>query len=462
MKIVVSKLPNNYTIEIIKRTETMISGIWGDNFYERDYRIKGGDVVIDIGANQGIFTLFAVHRGARVYAVEPDIQNYKILERNIIHNNVTGHVTSFCCAITRKDGTAALFTPDSEYFCPSTFASTEFSHLQSISKYNNMAIKMSLVKALSLESLLSNVTEDTISILKINAEGAEMDILLGAHAHELHRVKRIVMETHAVYPEKELYRLVGELGFETISYEKRHGMYNTGYLYAEHSSHRRRQPRKKPVAILEIPSEIIFGNRVMANAGNSFSARSPVPETLCYKLKIDDSEGEVTCDPRNTIQFSEKGPHRIVLEVFDGQPQNKEDDVFSPDNEDYDCAEKIVWVFAPDYGPSLSAFFLIDRYKYYEFTVSHRKDFIIPAYKRSHEWEKTCISLEIKCEPHEGDVTSAGIYFVLNGMERRIKKTYEVFSFPCFPAESDFCFSFRSDFDFRLGLLWCTKQCPDS
>ena len=50
-------------------------------------------VFVDIGANEGYFTLLAASRGASVYAVEPSRHNLKLLETNITKNNYSSQVT---------------------------------------------------------------------------------------------------------------------------------------------------------------------------------------------------------------------------------------------------------------------------------------------------------------------------------------------------------------------------------
>ena len=48
--------------------------------------IKPGEILLDVGANIGIYTLYAASRGITVYAFEPMAENYHHLVRNIEHN----------------------------------------------------------------------------------------------------------------------------------------------------------------------------------------------------------------------------------------------------------------------------------------------------------------------------------------------------------------------------------------
>ncbi len=75
---------------------------WMDN-------IQQGDIVIDIGANVGMYSLMsAVSRSARVYAFEPEASNYNLLCQNIRLNNVQDKVTAYCAGNLDYDGFSVL------------------------------------------------------------------------------------------------------------------------------------------------------------------------------------------------------------------------------------------------------------------------------------------------------------------------------------------------------------------
>ena len=64
--------------------------------------IKGfqpGDKFIDVGANVGIYSLFAAFRGISVVAIEPDSLNYALLNQNIRINNYGEKILPFCLAM---------------------------------------------------------------------------------------------------------------------------------------------------------------------------------------------------------------------------------------------------------------------------------------------------------------------------------------------------------------------------
>lgn len=63
---------------------------WIEDFF------SAGDVFYDVGANVGVFSLYAaMKRGARVLAFEPMCSNYDVLNRNIFLNGQSGGITAY-------------------------------------------------------------------------------------------------------------------------------------------------------------------------------------------------------------------------------------------------------------------------------------------------------------------------------------------------------------------------------
>lgn len=69
---------------------------WIDGFGE-------GDVFVDIGANMGLYSVFAaLHRGVKVFAFEPEAENFALLNKNIRFNRLSENVIAWCCALTER------------------------------------------------------------------------------------------------------------------------------------------------------------------------------------------------------------------------------------------------------------------------------------------------------------------------------------------------------------------------
>jgi FkbM family methyltransferase len=62
---------------------------------------QAGEVFVDIGANVGMYTIWAAKtRGVRTFAFEPESQNYALLYRNIVMNGLSENVVAFCLALS--------------------------------------------------------------------------------------------------------------------------------------------------------------------------------------------------------------------------------------------------------------------------------------------------------------------------------------------------------------------------
>jgi len=72
-----------------------------------------GEVLVDVGANVGMYTIWAaITRAARVFAFEPESQNYALLYANIVRNGLTRQVTGYCAALSDEQSFSLLYLSD--------------------------------------------------------------------------------------------------------------------------------------------------------------------------------------------------------------------------------------------------------------------------------------------------------------------------------------------------------------
>ena len=71
-------------MNFITRPNTMDAQSVADMREYAQLDISPSDVVLDLGANIGAFTVLAAQKGARVIAVEPEPENFKILAANAV------------------------------------------------------------------------------------------------------------------------------------------------------------------------------------------------------------------------------------------------------------------------------------------------------------------------------------------------------------------------------------------
>lgn len=130
--------------------------------------VKTGDVVFDVGAGNGGYTLPFGASGARVYAFEPDRVRYNQLVHNISLNDF--NIKSYNWALSDSEGERQI-TTDGGF---------------------RGGVPCGLVKCMTLDSL----ARKPLDFIKIDVEGAEMDVLRGAR-HTLESLKPAVfVEVH--------------------------------------------------------------------------------------------------------------------------------------------------------------------------------------------------------------------------------------------------------------------------
>jgi FkbM family methyltransferase len=125
--------------------------------------IRPGDVVFDIGANVGFYTLLASKLAAHgsVVAFEPLPRNLALLERHLRLNEVC-NVRVLPIAVSSQSGTARFAAAHN----PAMGGLTDSGDLE--------------VTTASLDALIANGAIPRPSFLKIDVEGAEHDVLTGA------------------------------------------------------------------------------------------------------------------------------------------------------------------------------------------------------------------------------------------------------------------------------------------
>ena len=73
-----------------------------------DEYVRPGDVFFDVGANIGVFTVYAALKGAEVFAFEPESQNFARLNENILLNGCS-RAKAFCVGVAEAERLDTFF-----------------------------------------------------------------------------------------------------------------------------------------------------------------------------------------------------------------------------------------------------------------------------------------------------------------------------------------------------------------
>jgi len=167
------------------------------------YTPGGVKTVVDLGANIGVFSLWASHffPAKRIYAVEMEDSNYERLLANIAVNQLEETVIPVQAAIFHKSGSVGI----------RRLAGVGFHMINEREKVNT-------VKALSLVDFLSSTGIERIDLLKIDIEGGEKYLMTPENEDIFrNRVAYVFLETHSVndFRTEHGVAYLRRLGFET-------------------------------------------------------------------------------------------------------------------------------------------------------------------------------------------------------------------------------------------------------
>ena len=142
-----------------------IREVWFDETYRLPFTIKP-KLVIDLGANIGLTTVWLSQRYGceKIIAVEPDLNNALLAEKNIKDNGINGYVIR--AAISASDGVA-------------TFETSGDSNLGRVVASNDLKVGEQ-VRMISMSTLLNDLPKNQIiDLVKMDIEGGEQQLLSG-------------------------------------------------------------------------------------------------------------------------------------------------------------------------------------------------------------------------------------------------------------------------------------------
>jgi FkbM family methyltransferase len=183
------RLKNNMQLTVPTRMMHTYKECFFDESYTRNLpsSIQNSlNVVIDIGANVGYFSLsmFSFNPKARVFSFEPMKRNFQLLEEYRRANN-NFQLTAFNQGVGKEMGTLTLYHDASDEF---TTSATLFSDSDQPDKQE--------VPVVTLKYILEEQNIDGVDLLKVDCEGAEYDILYNTSFEDFEKIRSIAIETH--------------------------------------------------------------------------------------------------------------------------------------------------------------------------------------------------------------------------------------------------------------------------
>ena len=181
------------------------------------YKPQSEDIIFDIGAHMGFFTIKNANKVQRVFAFEPDLRNYGFLLKNIKLNKMA-NVIAYHYAVGETNG--------------SIFLKPSYGQGRTSVTATDTGIK---VDVRSIDSM-ANTINSSPSVIKIDTEGFEIPILKGAKkVLRKNKPKLLVASYHYPTEALEVVQYLSTKGYRCYKYDVPYTLQKAKetYIYAE-------------------------------------------------------------------------------------------------------------------------------------------------------------------------------------------------------------------------------------
>jgi len=157
---------------------------------------RPGDIVFDVGANIGVYSIRQASQGAIVYAFEPNHNAFSRLKQNISLNSLKNVI--LIPKAVHSNSSRVVFSIDPRSTLAGKVVTSE--ERPSLPNYVN-------IEAVSLDEFVESIKCPQINILKIDTEGSELEVLQGAAA-TLAKTGKIVLEYHSLKLKEQVIKTI--------------------------------------------------------------------------------------------------------------------------------------------------------------------------------------------------------------------------------------------------------------
>lgn len=178
----------------------------GKEYLRSGIILNDSDTVVDVGANIGLFAMYILRnlKHPTLYAIEPVQATYDVLCHNV-GQFTSGTVSLHNVALGSRAASEAEIT----FFTNMTGNSTEHPEIKKQQREALASLfteeelefiytqKQVRVPSTTLTAIMNDEDIQAIDLLKIDTEGAEVDILNGIDDADWTKIRQIVLEVHA-------------------------------------------------------------------------------------------------------------------------------------------------------------------------------------------------------------------------------------------------------------------------
>jgi FkbM family methyltransferase len=222
-------------------------------YFQEGVSILPGDIVFDVGANIGVFTLCAAKQGAHVYAYEPIPPSFEVLQRNVHLHGFDNIAQARNIGLSNRAEEKLMFHYPEWTVCDSWIVQDDWIELMTENWEDTLDLlqiadpdRYEAIRSLgpksrqrgavremiervsasqvqieckfdTLSAVIAQENLPSIGLLKLDAEFADWEILNGVKAEDWNRIRQVAMEVHVQSDAAPVSKFFREQGFSQVA-----------------------------------------------------------------------------------------------------------------------------------------------------------------------------------------------------------------------------------------------------
>jgi FkbM family methyltransferase len=222
-------------------------------YFQEEVSISPGDIVFDVGANIGVFTLCAAKQGAHIYAFEPIPPTFEVLQHNIHLHGLDNIAQARNIGLSNRAEEKLMFHYPEWSVCDSWIVQDDWIEFMTENWENTLDLfqiadpnRYTAIRSLGSKSLQQGAVREiierasasqvqieckfdtlsgviaqeniqSIGLLKLDAEFADWEILNGVKAEDWNRIRQVAMEVHVQSDAAPISEFFREQGFSHVA-----------------------------------------------------------------------------------------------------------------------------------------------------------------------------------------------------------------------------------------------------
>ena len=169
--------------------------------------------ILDVGAHAGFFSIYcrALNKKVKIYAVEPEPNNLKLIKQHLVENKILGIKVVAGALAAKSENRQLILSADSHNHQLAGASSSQGLFLDFVDPKDTE--QTLVVAAFSFADFCKKNKVKKISLLKIDIEGGEYELFNSMNEDDFYMVNFIILEYHRGSEYKSIVEKLRANGF---------------------------------------------------------------------------------------------------------------------------------------------------------------------------------------------------------------------------------------------------------